>query len=90
MAEEECPRRMSKNDGGAKLEIQESIINEERTTEEQAALRAIKEAIRINRIQISREESTRSSATLVLDSERESLFLFNTFADDLIQRANCT
>jgi hypothetical protein len=82
----ECSKR-SKSDEDAKQEI--AIIVEERAAE-MAALRAIKEAIRINGIRCSREESTRSPVTVASDSERESLFLFNTFAVDLIERANCT
>jgi hypothetical protein len=82
----ECSKR-SKSDEDVKLKI---VIIEEERAEELAALRAIKEAIRINGIRCSREESTRSPVTVASDSERESLFLFNTFAVDLIERANCT
>lgn len=82
----ECSKQ-SKSGEDTKLDF---VIIEEERAAEQAAFRAIKEAIRINGIRCSREESTRSPVTVALDSERESLFLFNTFAVDLIERANCT
>lgn len=82
----ECSKK-PESEKDAKLEF---VVIEEEWNTEQAALRAIKEAIRINGIRCSREEATSSPVTVASDSERESLFLFDTFAVDLIERANCT